>query len=76
LYNYLDFAFGERPRSTKEALSAFWPNRPKKRVDMAKAQSSTITSEPELRFDLPITPLDCGGKSVNRDTEPAKKNEA
>ena len=32
LHNYLDFSLGERLRSIKEALHAFWPNRPEKKV--------------------------------------------
>jgi hypothetical protein len=37
MHNYLDFAFGERLGSIKEALPAFWPNRPKRRVKMTKS---------------------------------------
>ncbi|RMZ72886.1 hypothetical protein GMOD_00010470 [Pyrenophora seminiperda CCB06] len=73
LHNYLDFAFGERLRSIKEALPAFWPNRPKRRVKMTKSRSSTTTLGSELRFDLPITPSSSVGESVNRDAVPSKK---
>jgi hypothetical protein len=73
LHNYLDFAFGERLRSIKNALPAFWPNRPERRAKKTKSQSSTTVSGSELRFDPPITPSSSVGESVNRDAVPPKK---
>lgn len=73
LHNYIDFALGERLRSIKEALSAFWPNRLEKKVKSTKSQSSTTVSGPELRLDMPITPLSSIGVSANRDVVPPKK---
>ena len=54
LHNYLDYALGERLRSIKEALPAFWPDRPEKKVNNTKSQSSTTRSD--LRLDMPLTP--------------------
>jgi hypothetical protein len=73
LHNYLDFAFGERLGSIREALPAFWLNRPKRRVKMTKSQSSTTTSGSELRFDLPITPSSSVGEGVNRNAVSTKR---
>lgn len=67
LHNYLDFALGERLRSIKEALPAFWPNRPEKDVKKTKSQSSTTVSRSELRLDMPM------GESANGDAVPPKK---
>jgi hypothetical protein len=73
LHNYLDFTFGERLRSIKYALPAFWPNRPERRAKKAKSQSSTTVSGSQIRFNLPITPSSSVGESVNRDAVPPKK---
>jgi hypothetical protein len=73
LHNYLGFAFGERLGSIREALPAFWLNRPKRRVKTTKSQSSTTTSGSELRFDLPITPSSSVGEGVNRNAVSTKR---
>ena len=73
LHNYVEFAFGERLRSIKEALPSFWPNRPKKGVKKTKSQSSTTVSGSELRLDIPITPSSSVGESANGDAVPPKK---
>jgi hypothetical protein len=73
LHNYLDFALGERLRSIKEALPAFWPNRPEKQVKKTKSQSSTTVSGLELWLDMPMTPSSSVGESANGDAVPRKK---
>jgi hypothetical protein len=73
LHNYLDFALGERLRSIKEALTAFWPNRPDKKVKKAKSQSSTTVSGSAFRLDMLMTPSSSVGESVNGDAVPPKK---
>lgn len=72
-HNYLDFALGERLRLAKEALPAFWPNCPKKKVKMTKSQSSTTVSGLELRLDMPMTPSNSVRESANGKAVPPKK---
>lgn len=71
LHNYLDFALGERLRSIKQALPAFWPNR--RKVKRTKSRSSTTVSGLDLRLDIPMTPSSNAGESVDRDAVPPKK---
>ncbi|KAF2811521.1 uncharacterized protein BDZ99DRAFT_385092 [Mytilinidion resinicola] len=73
LHNYLDFALGERLRSIKEALSAFWSNRSEKKVKRTKSRSSMTVSGLELRLDMPMTPSSNMGESANGDAVPPKK---
>ncbi|KAH7111135.1 hypothetical protein B0J11DRAFT_543906 [Dendryphion nanum] len=73
LHNYVDFALGERLWSIKQALPAFWPNRPKKKVRRTNSQSSTTVSGSELRFDMPMTPSSNVGDGTNEHSVPAKK---
>ncbi|KAF1935491.1 hypothetical protein EJ02DRAFT_428390 [Clathrospora elynae] len=74
LHNYLDFSLGERLRSIKEALHAFWPNRPEKKVKKTQSQSSMTVSGLELRLEKPMTPSSSAGESVNRNASPKKKS--
>ncbi|KAF1937774.1 hypothetical protein EJ02DRAFT_47020 [Clathrospora elynae] len=74
LHNYLDFSLGERLRSIKEALYAFWPNRPEKKVKKTQSQSSMTVSGLELRLEKPMTPSSSAGESVNRNASPKKKS--
>lgn len=73
LHNYIDFALGQRLRSIKEALPAFWPNRPEKKVRKTKSQTSTTVSASELRLDIPITPSSGVGQSASGDVVARKK---
>lgn len=53
LHNYVDYAMGERLNSIKQALPAFWPNRPKREAATSISQSSLMaTSMPELSSEL------------------------
>lgn len=71
LHNYLDYALGERLSSIKKALPAFWPNRPEKRVNSTRSQSSATGSE--LRLDMLLTPSTSAGESACGDLQPRKK---
>lgn len=71
LHNYLDYALGERLSSIKEALPAFWPNRPEKRVNSTRSRSSATGSE--LRLDMLLTPSTSAAGSAYGDLQPRKK---
>ncbi|KAF2733706.1 hypothetical protein EJ04DRAFT_577407 [Polyplosphaeria fusca] len=59
LKNYIDFAMGERLRSIKKALPAFWPNRHNIKA-IIKSRNSTARSTSEPQLDMPMTPSDTG----------------
>ncbi|KAH8730348.1 hypothetical protein GQ44DRAFT_700175 [Phaeosphaeriaceae sp. PMI808] len=73
LHNLVDYAMGERVRSIKEALPLFWPNRPVKKAKSSKAASSSTASRPELRLDLPMTPMGSMGEGAERVASHPKK---
>ncbi|KAF2679391.1 hypothetical protein K458DRAFT_422212 [Lentithecium fluviatile CBS 122367] len=73
LHSYLDFALRERLGSIKEALSAFWPNRPERRAKKTRSRSSTTVSGSELRLAMPMTPSSSVRESVDRDALAPKK---
>ncbi|KAH8727749.1 hypothetical protein GQ44DRAFT_769817 [Phaeosphaeriaceae sp. PMI808] len=66
LHNYVEFALGERLRSTKEALYAFWPNRPEKKAKKTQSQSSMTTSTFDMRLDRPLAPSSRAGSPSKR----------
>jgi hypothetical protein len=73
LHNNIDFAMGERLRSIKEALPAFWPNRPENKVKRTRSQTSATVSVSDLRLDMPMTPTRNVEQSANGDVVAAKR---
>jgi hypothetical protein len=73
LHNYIDFAIGERLRSIKAALPAFWANRPAKKAKSAKSQTSTTATPSEWGFHMPPTPSMSSGEGADRDEVAPKK---
>jgi hypothetical protein len=73
LHNYVDFAMGERLRSIKAALPAFWANRPAKKAKSTKSQTSTTATRSDWGFHMPPKPSMSSGEGTNWDDVAPKK---